>query len=141
MSENSTLPVAHSTSENIIDKKTKSRLPYGSAPNIRKTYEKSIVQNIEKRAPHIVDRVHHLEAYTLSFICEHSLPLSFSPRLIEYGKTVSKDPRALKKLQMERSTARYRIVDGLGYISKEDVIKAMQENYFSRRRRVHSKEQ
>ena len=42
------LPVAYSTSENIIDKKTKSRLPYGSAPNISKTYEKSIVQNIEK---------------------------------------------------------------------------------------------
>ena len=37
MSEDSTLPVAHSTSENIIDKKTKSRFPYGSAPNIRKT--------------------------------------------------------------------------------------------------------
>ena len=64
-------------------------------------------------------------------MCEHSLPLSFSPRLIEYGKTVAKDPRALKKLHTERPMARYKIVDGLGYIYKEDVIKAMQENYFS----------
>ena len=47
----------------------------------------------------------------LSFMCEHSLPLSFLSRLIEYGKTVAKDPRALKKLHMERPTACYKIVD------------------------------
>ena len=52
----------------------------------------------------VIDRVHHLEGYVASFVAENSLSFSFAPKLIQFAKECARDPKALDKLEMSRTT-------------------------------------
>jgi hypothetical protein len=57
-----------------------------------------------------------MEAFTLSFIAENSLPLVMAPKLIQYAKESSRDKKALDMVELERTTASYKLREGLGLV-------------------------
>ena len=93
-------------------------LPYGAASNVTSVVGSNAVAARTgpgvKHSVNITDRVHHLEAMTLSFICENTLSLTIAPKLVHFAKACASDPRTLKKLPvMNRTTATYKIKHGL----------------------------
>ena len=61
----------------------------------------------------VSDHKHRLEAYILSFVAEISLLLSVVPKLIEFSQFLSRDPKALSQLRMNRTAASYKLKHGL----------------------------
>ena len=57
----------------------------------------------------IVDRRTHAEARTISFIAEHSLPLSIAPNLVDFAKEMAPDKKALDGITMGRKSASYKL--------------------------------
>ena len=85
-----------------------------------------------KRSVNLTDRVLHLEAMTLSFICENTLSLTIAPKLVHFAKACASDPRALKKLPaMNRTTATYKIKHGLAENRRRNVVSWMRIMPFS----------
>ena len=79
----------------------------------------------------IVNRKSVKEAHLLSFLCEHNLPISFAPKLLQLCKNVNRDPKALNKISMSPGAATCKIVHGLGlFYNKADICK-LQKNSFS----------
>ena len=86
-----------------------------------------------KPTVHIADRQAHGEARTLAFAAEHNIPLSKVPDLVEYAKEMSKDPKALDKISMGRTSASYKL--RLGYVTKKRLVLDMQMYPLSPERR------
>ena len=83
-------------------------MPYGVAENVHTTATcPSLKENTLHPVVSISDRIHHLEAFILSFTAENSLPLSTVPKLIEFSQFLAQDPKALSQLQMNRTAATY----------------------------------
>ena len=78
-------------------------MPYSVAENVHTTA--TWEENASRPIVCVSDHKHHLEAYTLSFVAENSLPLSVVPRLIKFSQFWSRDPKALPHLQMNRIAA------------------------------------
>jgi hypothetical protein len=106
------------------------RLPYGSAPNIT---VKTCAVRPDLPSPVIstLDRKAHAEARTVSFLAEHTLPLSLAPHLIDYAKEMAKDATILNSLSMSRTSATYKLVDGLGYVTHKRIVQKMRTLPFS----------
>lgn len=79
----------------------------------------------------ISDRKSHLEAMTLSFVAENSLPLSIVPKLIDLAKELGRDPKALNSISMERTSATYKLKDGLSYNIENKLIENLKKSFFS----------
>ena len=78
-------------------------LPYGVAENVHETATcPSLKEQTSGKIYSLADRTINLEAYILSFTAENSLPLSSVPKLIEFGKFLSRDHKALSQVKMER---------------------------------------
>ena len=58
-----------------------------------------------------------MEAFTLSFMAEHSLPHVMAPKLVQYAKECSWDKKALDMVERECTTASYKLHEGLGVIN------------------------
>ena len=107
-------------------------LSYGAAPNTHghscssDPASKTVSQNVN-----FWDRVSHGEARTLSFVAEHSLPLSITPHLIEYAREMSQDRRALDKIAMGRTSVTYKLTDGLSEILHKRLVNTLKEVPFS----------
>ena len=69
----------------------------------------------------MTDRTAHSEARLVSFIAEHNLPLSIAPHLCDLCKEMSKDPEAL----VSRTTATYKLVDGLATADHKRIVQKM----------------
>ena len=79
----------------------------------------------------ISDRVHHQEATVLGFMTENSLSLSMAPRLVTLTKELARDPSALSKLSMGRTSATYKATYGLAKTFKEDMVDDIGDQFFS----------
>ena len=76
----------------------------------------------------VADRVVTAEATVLGFIAENSLSYTLAPRLIELAKTLANDRKALNGLNMDRTTASYKMRFSVGQTCDEELIR---ENKFS----------
>ena len=85
-------------------------MPYGVAENVHTTAAMpSLKENISRPTVSVSVRKHHLETYILSVIVENSLPLSVVPKLIEFSQFLSRDPKALSQLRVNRTAASYKL--------------------------------
>ena len=88
-------------------------------------------ENTSRPVVSISDRIHHLEAFILSFAAENSLPLSTVPKLIEFSQFLARDPKALSQLQMNRTAATYKLKHGLSVYVRKNVVDCMKKYPFS----------
>ena len=77
---------------------------------------------------HILDRVANMEAMVVAFIAEHNLSFSVSEGLIQLAKELSKDTNALKRLNMHRTTASYKLT--LKHLGSIDVPSCTSEKLY-----------
>lgn len=71
------------------------------------------------------DRISQQEALICSFIAEHSLPLSIAPYVVSLAKELSRDPKALSKLSMERTTVAYKLKEGMSEVLHKRLVMKM----------------
>ena len=67
----------------------------------------------------------------LSTLAEHSLPLSMAPVLIDLSRNLTKDPKSLAKLSLERTTAGYKLKYGLAKTLLDQIVSCLQKVLFS----------
>ena len=107
-------------------------MPYGVAENVHTTAAcPSLKENTSRPIVSVSDRKHHLEGYILSFIAENSLPLSVVPKLIEFSQFLSRDPKALSQLRMNRTAASCKLKHGLSVHIRKKVVNCMKKYPFS----------
>ena len=107
-------------------------MPYGVAENVHITATcPSLKEDTSRPVVSISDRIHHLEAFILSFAAENSLPLSTVPKLIEFSQFLARDPKALSQLQMNRTAATYKLKHGLSVYGRKNVVDCMKKYPFS----------
>ena len=124
---NTTIPTTHHSIE-----PTTCTMPYGAAPNIHSDAVCSKrTEVVLPKIPSFVDRLAHNEAFLLSFLCEHNLPFSMAPRLIECARFLAKDAKVLAKMKMDRTTASYKLTDGLEPVIRKRMLEAMRTCSFS----------
>ena len=128
VSNNSTLPVQM----NLEVKKGACNLTYCAAPNIHSdAYCSAQTEDVLPKIPSFVDRLAHNEAFLLSFLAENTLPFTMAPRLIEFAKFMAKDLKVLAKIKMDRTTASYKLTDGLAPVILEKIIESLRSSFFS----------
>ena len=72
-----------------------------------------------------------MEAHLLSFVCEHSLPVYLTPKLLQLCKDVNRDPKVLNEINLSPGSATCKIVDGLGHFCNKAVICNLRKKPFS----------
>ena len=77
------------------------------------------------------DRVSGQEGLVLAFLHTEEIPFTKAPKIIELAKELARDPAALQKLSLDRTTASYKSVYGLGLTLKDTLVGKLQETYFS----------
>ena len=103
-------------------------MPYGVAENVHTTAAcPSLKENISFLIVSVSDHKHHLEGYILSFIAENSLLPSVVSKLIEFFQILSRDPKALYQLQMNRTAASYKPKHGLSVHIRKKVVDCMKK--------------
>ena len=91
-------------------------MPYGAAANIHDSSVCSSRHTLPVQPIiSVYDRKFNTEAFIISFAVEHSIPLSKVPKLVEFAQFLSKDNKALNKIQMDRTAATYKLKEGLTY--------------------------
>ena len=83
---------------------------YGAPSNIHDKHlctEGKIVQP-QPIVSKIVDRKSVREAHLLSFLCEHNLPISLAPKLLQLCKDVNRDLKGLNEISMSPGAATYK---------------------------------
>ena len=103
-------------------------MPYVVAENVHTTATcPSFQESTSRQIASVSYRKHHLEAYVLPFVAENLLPLSVVPKLIELSQFLSRDPKALSQLQMNRAAASYKLKHGLSVYVRKKVIECMKK--------------
>ena len=106
-------------------------LPYGAAENIHDAQACNQRTVETKPSVSFVDRKSHAEARTLSFAAEHTLPLTLVPHLIKYAQEMAQDSKTLNSLSMERTTAAYKLRDGIGAALHRRLVNDLRASKFS----------
>ena len=70
------------------------------------------------------------EAILLGFVAENSLSYSVVPKVIELSKEFARDPAALDRLSMDRTTASYKLRFGLAKSMNESTLEAIRSTFF-----------
>ena len=114
----------------------KSQIPYGASPSILNFLKKNSSPSEPLKQPtpvavHLKDRRSHQEGLVCSFIAEHDLPLSIAPSLVSLAQELSKDPKALNELQLERDSATYKLKFGIHLIIRKRLLEKMRNSPFS----------
>ena len=129
---NTTLPSTLTSKPSETSTSVICSLPYGAAPNV---HDGEACQSIRKDPlPLIVsldDRKAHTEAFLVSFMAEHSLPFTLAPQLIRLAQELSKDSRCLQSMSMARTTASYKLRDGLASSLFDDIVEDLKSSFFS----------
>ena len=73
----------------------------------------------------------NMEAMVQGFTAENSLGYSVVPKIIKLSKELSRDPRALDKLSMHRTTASCKLRYGLTKTVHEEAVESIKLNFFS----------
>ena len=145
LKENQSLPSALSAAKKAVEGDTASNknvsaasdgrpcsVPYGAAENIHNSqFCTQGPKSQSKPSVSFLDKKSHAEARTLSFIAEHSLPLSLVQHLIKYAQEMAQDSKVLTTLNMERTTAAYKLRDGLGAVLHRRLVNELRISKFS----------
>ncbi|KAJ3596140.1 hypothetical protein NHX12_002549 [Muraenolepis orangiensis] len=83
-----------------------------------------------------IDRKSHQEACVLAFIAEHSLftpihSLTMAPHLIKFAQEFTRDPKVTNAMSMERTTASYKLREGVGSVLQKRLVADLQRYPFS----------
>ena len=106
-------------------------MPYGAAPNVHDNNSCSGL--IEKPIPNVsyLDRKSHCEAMIIRFMTEHNLALSMSEHLIGLSQELSRYPKVLEQLNMDRVSATYKLTDGYAVLLKKRLVNQLKVSPFS----------
>ena len=80
---------------------------------------------------HVADRVMNQEAMVTAFLAETSLAYSMAEPIIDMARKLSKDPQALAKLHLFRTTASYKMVYGTSKTVNNNLVKTLQTTPFA----------
>ena len=124
-----TLPATHTAHMNT---ESECSLPYGAPPNIHNDAVCSSRTEVAlPKIPSFMDRLAHHEAFVVSFISEYNLPFSMAPRLLDFARFMAKDSKVLERMKMDRTTASYKLTDGLGPVISQKIIESLRSSFFS----------
>ena len=101
-------------------------MPYGAASNIHNKAQCN--SRMKETLPKMVayeDRLAHNEAFLFSFLVGHGLPFTMAPNLIEFPHFMAKDSKVLGKIKMSRTTAVYKLKEGLASTVFEDIVEVL----------------
>ena len=70
-------------------------------------------------------------AFVVSFSAEHTLPFTMAPRVIRLAQELARDHKTLQSLSMDRTTASYKLREGLGETIHEKIVRDLQQVFFS----------
>jgi len=106
--------------------------PYGLAP----IFSQNAATVIRSEVPPqpivpVNDRLINSQALVLATLAENSLPFSMAPVLINLAKDLAKDPQALSKLSIDRTSASYKTKHGLAKTFQDSTIRNIQQTFFS----------
>lgn len=78
------------------------------------------------------DRQSVAEATVLAFVAEKSLPLSMAGSLVEFAQHMARDPDALDKIALEKTSASYKMQHGLAATLQSEALEELKSGiYFS----------
>ena len=127
---NTILPATHKAHMNTEE--SECSLPYGAPPNIHNDAVcGSRTEVVLPKIPSFMDRLAHHEAFLVSFICENNLPFTMAPRLLDFTRFMSKDSKVLERMKMDRTTASYKLTDGLGPVISQKIVESLRSTFFS----------
>ena len=107
-------------------------LPYGAPANIHDANTcNNPTEKVLPKVPSFKDRVSHTEAFIISFMAENTLPFAMVPKLIEFSKFLAQDVKVLSKLSISRTTASYKLVEGLAPVVLDGILENMKSTPFS----------
>jgi hypothetical protein len=67
----------------------------------------------------------------LGVLAENSMPFTQAPLLIKLAQELSRDPKALSALSMDRTSSSYKMRFGLGHAMLEDTLQKIRTEKFS----------
>ena len=79
----------------------------------------------------MVDRVAQAQAMVLGFVAEHTLPYAIVPDIIALAQELSRDPKAMASMSMDRTNASYKMRFGLAKSFEEDMCEELRTTSFS----------
>ena len=79
----------------------------------------------------LCDRVSHMEGMVLSFVAEYSFPFSSPKNIVELCKEMMRNPKIDNKLQVARTTASYKMRNGLARGLEKQLVDKLKEGFFS----------
>ena len=79
----------------------------------------------------LCDRAWHIEEMVSSFVAEYSFPLSSPKNIVELCKEMMHDPKAVNKLQVDRTTASYKMRNWLARGLEKQLVDKLKEGFFS----------
>ena len=106
--------------------------PYGLAPIFKQIC--STVTRTDLLPTPVVslnDRVINSQALVLATLAENSLPFTMAPVVINLAKDLSRDPQALSKLSMDRTSASYKMRYGLAKTYNDKTLDNIKNSFFS----------
>ena len=109
-----------------------SNKPYGLAP-IFKQICNTVTRTDLPPTPVVSlnDRVINSQALVLATLAENSLPFTMAPVVINLAKDLSRDPQALSKLSMDRTSASYKMRYGLAKTYHDKTLENIRNSFFS----------
>ena len=80
---------------------------------------------------HLTDRVMNQEAMVTAFLAEKSLSFNLAEPMIDMARELARDPQALSKLHLFRTTASYKLVYGTSKTFNDKLVEVLQTTPFS----------
>ena len=62
--------------------------------------------------------------------CENNIPISKVPSLVKFSQFLSKDSKALSGLKLDRSSANYKLNEGLAQCNHESLVNKLKSKQF-----------
>lgn len=109
-------------------KSTKTDVPYGIHPMFKASAK--VAEPVHLPVTPLNNIVINAEAMVLGFTAENSLSFTLVPQGIELAKTLAVDKKALDSLSMNRTTASYKTVFGLGKTFEDQLVDIMSSSFF-----------
>lgn len=119
--------------EKVFEKKANYTLPsnFFFSKQSEAAASSSSMANIPlKQNVPLCDRVSNSEALILGVVAEHSLPFTMAPVLIEVGKALAEDKKALNHLKINRTCASYKMKYGIANTFLQETVNNLKNIFF-----------
>ena len=80
--------------------------------------------------PSVNERMANQSAMLISFVAEHSLDLGMPSQILSLTKSLSRDSKALENLEIERTSATYKLTFGVGKTFNDRTIMNTRQIFF-----------